>query len=205
MDGDTVDLKRLVEIKEKYNAILYVDEAHAVGALGATGLGLCQEQGVSGNIDMIVGTMGKAMASVGAYVIFNHTLKKVLINKARTLIFTTALPSINMAWSKFVIEQMPSFQQQRKKLQSLVEVCNIKAQKMGFEASQGYIMPFVVGKNEVAVKLAEHLQSKGYLIFPIRPPTVPAGTARLRMSLTANLKTDDIDSAMQEIQTFLAR
>ncbi len=109
MDGDAIDLKQLVNLKEKYNAILYIDEAHAVGAIGQTGLGLCEVQKVTSNIDVIIGTMGKAMASVGAYAILSDTLRKVLVNKARTLIFTTALPPINMAWSKFIINKMPSF------------------------------------------------------------------------------------------------
>ncbi|WP_066629817.1 aminotransferase class I/II-fold pyridoxal phosphate-dependent enzyme [Labilibacter marinus] len=203
MDGDAADLKRLVAIKEKYNAILYVDEAHAVGAMGQTGLGLCEQQGVTSKIDILIGTMGKAMASVGAYAILNDTLKQVLVNKARTLIFTTALPSVNMAWSKYIIDKMPSFNNERESLQKLVSYCNGKAKELGFEPSGGFILPFVVGENDVAVQLAEHLQRKGFLIFPIRPPTVPKGTARLRMSLTANLKIEDVDMAMEEIESFI--
>ncbi len=200
MDGDAIDLTKLVEIKEKYDAILYIDEAHAVGALGTFGLGLCEVQQVTHKIDILIGTMGKAMASVGAFAIFNDTLKNILVNKARTLIFTTALPSINMAWSKFIIDRMPSFNIERNKLQRLVEQCNKKIQKLGFKPSNSYIMPIVVGDNTTAVDLANHLQSKGFLIFPIRPPTVPKGTARLRLSLTANLLYEDIDNALQEIK-----
>ncbi len=203
MDGDTIDLNRLVAIKEKYDAILYIDEAHAVGALGEKGLGLCEVQGVVNKIDIILGTMGKAMASVGAYAILSDTLKKVLINKARTLIFTTALPSVNMAWSKFIIERMAEFKPHRQKLQQLTDRCNSKVKELGFEPSHGYIIPFIVGENKVAVALAEHLQRKGFLIFPIRPPTVPKGTARLRMSLTANFNPEDIDNAMEEIKIFM--
>ena len=205
MDGDEADLKRLVEIKEKYDCILYIDEAHAVGALGETGLGLSEAQGVTSKIDILIGTMGKAMASVGAYTILGDTLKKVLVNKARTLIFTTALPSINMAWSKFIIDRMDEFKTYRNSLQQLVSLCNQKVAELGFEPSNGYIIPFVVGENEVAVRLAEHLQSKGFLIFPIRPPTVPKGTARLRLSLTANLSQTDIEKAMNEIKTYISK
>ena len=200
MDGDAIDLTRLVEIKEKYDAILYIDEAHAVGALGKTGLGLCEVQQVTHKIDILIGTMGKAMASVGAFAIFNDTLKNVLVNKARTLIFTTALPSINMAWSKFIIDQMPSFITERNNLQRLVEQCNQKIIELRFDPSNSYIIPIVVGDNNTAVALANHLQRKGFLIFPIRPPTVPKGTARLRLSLTANLLYEDIDNALQEIK-----
>jgi 8-amino-7-oxononanoate synthase len=202
MDGDKADLQKLVEIKEKYNAILYIDEAHAVGALGNIGLGLCEEEGVTSNIDILVGTMGKAMAGIGAYAILNETLNKVLINKARTLIFTTALPAINMAWSKFIIDKMPGLLPQRILLKKLVQQSNDRIRKMGFETSDGYIIPIVVGENKVAVALAEHLHSKGYLVFPIRPPTVPKGTARLRLSLTANIKPENLDEVMSEIRNF---
>ena len=203
MDGDAINLNRLVEIKEKYGAILYIDEAHAVGALGETGLGLCEVQGVTSSIDIIIGTMGKAMASIGAYAILNDTFKKILVNKTRTLIFTTALPSINMAWSKFIIERMTNFSIYRNDLQELVIHSNKKIGELGFSPSNGYIIPIIVGENKVAVKLAEHLQSKGYLVFPIRPPTVPKGTARLRLSLTANLKPTDIDKVMDEVGLYL--
>lgn len=202
MDGDRADLQRLVAIKEKYDAILYIDEAHAVGAMGETGLGLCEVAGVTSEIDILIGTMGKAMASIGAYAILGSTLKKVLVNRARTLIFTTALPTVNMAWSKFVIEKMPGFSVQRKRLQMLVKQSSQQVAEMGFAPSNGYIIPIVVGENKVAVKLAAHLQAKGYLVFPIRPPTVPYGTARLRLSLTANLKAADLEAAMRVVHSF---
>ncbi len=204
MDGDYIDLKELVAIKENHNAILYIDEAHGVGALGKTGLGLCEEQDVVKDIDIIIGTMGKAMASVGAFAILNKTLGQVLINKARTLIFTTALPSINMAWSKFIIDQMPNLGHLRNKLKQLSLICNQNVKEMGFEDSQSYIIPILVRENKIAVKLAEHLQAKGYLVFPIRPPTVPANSARLRLSLTANLDTKKLDAFFNETKMFLS-
>ncbi|MCW3789333.1 aminotransferase class I/II-fold pyridoxal phosphate-dependent enzyme [Plebeiibacterium sediminum] len=205
MDGDAVDLQQLVTLKEKYNAILYVDEAHGVGALGKTGLGLCEEQNVVNKIDIIIGTMGKAMASVGAFAILNQTLGQVLINKARTLIFTTALPSINMAWSKFIIDKMPAFSIYREHLKNLSAQCNQNINNLGFNVSQSYIIPIVVGENKIAVTLAEHLQSKGYLVFPIRPPTVPQGTARLRISLTANLNPHLLNPFIHEVKSYLVQ
>ncbi len=191
MDGDEADLRKLVELKQKYDAILYVDEAHAVGAVGNNGLGLCEVQNVVHDIDILVGTMGKAMASVGAYAVFGEQLRQMLINKARTLIFTTALPNINMAWTAFVIEKMPYFVEQRQKLAQLSKSAK---QNINIENSfQGFIIPHIVGENEVAVKLSEHLQKQGFLVFPIRPPTVPQGTARLRISLTANIKKSSLN------------
>ncbi|MDR0941123.1 MAG: aminotransferase class I/II-fold pyridoxal phosphate-dependent enzyme, partial [Bacteroidales bacterium] len=97
MDGDCADLKKLVELKQKYNCLLYIDEAHAFGVRGAQGLGLAEEQGVIADIDLLVATFGKAIASVGAFVVCNKILHSYLINHSRTLIFTTALPPINIA------------------------------------------------------------------------------------------------------------
>ncbi len=204
MDGDCINLNELVAIKEKYNAILYIDEAHGVGAFGKTGLGLCEEQKVVKDIDIIIGTMGKAMASVGAFAILNQTLGQVLVNKARTLIFTTALPSINMAWSRFIIDKMPDLSNLRSKLKDLSNICNKNVREMGFEGSQSYIIPIMVEENKIAVELAEHLQAKGYLVFPIRPPTVPANTARLRLSLTANLDSKKLEKFFNEAKMFLS-
>jgi len=203
MDGDKADLNRLVQIRENYDAILYVDEAHAVGSMGSTGLGLSEVQGVTKCIDIIIGTMGKAMASIGAYVIIKDALKQVLVNKARTLIFSTALPRINMEWSKFIISKMPQLSNYRNALKQLVIGCNQHAKEMEFQPSNGYIIPIIVGENKIAIELAEFMQSKGFLIFPIRPPTVPIGTARLRISLTANLHQKKLNEAMEVMRDFL--
>jgi len=199
MDGDEADLGILVQLKQKYDTILYVDEAHAVGAVGENGLGLCELQGVVSDIDILVGTMGKALASVGAYAVFSKDLQQLLINKARTLLFTTALPAVNMAWSMFIIRRMPSFKIQRKQLLDLCTKTKELLHNSGLH--QGFIVPFIVGENNAAVQLSLYLQKKGYLVFPIRPPTVPAGTARLRLSLTANIKEAELLKAIDIINT----
>lgn len=199
MDGDEVDLRFLVQLKHKYDVILYVDEAHAVGAVGENGLGLCELQGIVSDIDILVGTMGKALASVGAYAIFSKDVQQMLINKARTLLFTTALPSVNMAWSKFIIERISSFKVQRKQLERL---CNKTKEVMqNTTTEQGFIAPFIVGGNDAAVQLSLRLQKLGYLVFAIRPPTVPVGTSRLRLSLTANIKEAELLKAIEIINS----
>ncbi len=203
MDGDRADLKLLVDLKKKFDLLLYVDEAHAVGVLGNRGLGLSEEEGVLHDVDILIGTMGKALASVGAYVISDESISQLLVNKCRTLIFTTALPSVNMAWSNFIISQVSGLHQRRQRLNQLVLQCNKSVREMGFAASDSYIIPVVVGENETAVQLAQYLQKKGFLIFPIRPPTVPAGTSRLRLSLTSNMELADVESLMQEINLFI--
>ncbi|MBR8533971.1 8-amino-7-oxononanoate synthase [Carboxylicivirga sediminis] len=199
MDGDAADLEQLVAIKEQYGCILYVDEAHAVGVLGDKGLGLCEVQQVINRIDIIVGTLGKAYASVGAFAIVNTTIKRLLVNKSRTLIYTTALPPVNMAWTKFVTEQMADFAEERKRLEALTEFMYKALFSKGYPVHQSHIMPVFLGANDVAVQLSEHLQKQGYLVFPIRPPTVPVNTARLRISLTSDMQQADIERMLQYI------
>ncbi len=199
MDGDVVDLERLAMIKELYDCILYVDEAHAVGVLGDNGLGLCEVQEVTNRIDIIVGTLGKAYASVGAFAIVSNTVKRLLVNKSRTLIYTTALPPLNMAWTKFITERMADFKEERQWLTILSELMYKTLLNKGYQVYQSHIMPVLLGANEVAVQLAEHLQKEGFLVFPIRPPTVPVNTARLRISLTADMDQTDLERLLQYI------
>lgn len=115
MDGDIADLRRLVELKKTYpNVVLYVDEAHAIGVRGKNGLGIAEEQGCIADIDLLVGTFGKALASMGAYVICDRTIREYLVNYMRPLIFSTALPPFQIAWTRFIFERLPDFTSSRK-------------------------------------------------------------------------------------------
>ncbi|MFV0555368.1 MAG: aminotransferase class I/II-fold pyridoxal phosphate-dependent enzyme [Mangrovibacterium sp.] len=187
MDGDEVNLQKLVALKEQFNTLLYIDEAHSIGVKGVQGLGSCETQQAIGKIDLLVGTLGKAYASVGAFAVLGKELQQMLVNRARTLIYTTALPPINLAWTKFVLDQMPLFQEKRLRLASLSSLLSQALHAKGYPTNESHIQPLIIGDNQAAVALAEHLQREGFLIFPIRPPTVPPGTARLRLSLTADL------------------
>ncbi len=201
MDGDLCDLLRIVALKKQYdNVLLYVDEAHGVGVFGQTGLGLAQECGCIKDVDFIVGTFGKALASTGAYVICRSVVREYLINKMRPLIFTTALPPVNIAWTKFIMENLYSFEDKRKHLRSLYENL-IKAVKLktGECNSQSQIIPFVAGESEKAVEMSVKLQKKGFYVLPVRPPTVPQGTSRLRFSLTASITKDEMDRLTEAI------
>ncbi|MDG5798799.1 8-amino-7-oxononanoate synthase [Marinilabiliaceae bacterium ANBcel2] len=188
MDGDVADIKRLVELREKYGCFLYLDEAHAVGVRGINGLGCAEEYNSIQDVDFIVGTFGKALASVGAYVVCKHIFKEYLINFSRSFIYTTALPPINMAWSLFIFEYMQTMKDEREKLKNM----SIWFGTMLNTGSKNHIIPFIVGSSEKALNLSKHLFSNGYNVLPVRHPTVPKGLARLRFSLNAGINCNQL-------------
>lgn len=184
MDGDIADLKKLVELKKKYNCILVLDEAHAFGVFGRNGLGVAETAGVINDVDLIVGTFGKAVGSMGAFVVGHRVLIDYLINSARSFIFSTALPPVNIAFSKWILEnKLGASFEKRERMLSL-------GKKLG---SQSHIVPVIVGENDKTVELCEILFQNGYFTLPIRPPTVPVGTSRLRLSLTTDITEQDME------------
>lgn len=195
MDGDIEDLKKIVELKKKYNCIMIIDEAHAFGVFGEKGLGVAEELGIVDDVDLLVGTFGKAIGSMGAFVTGSKTMIDFLINKSRSFIFSTALPPINIAFSKWVIEtQISKTAQKRKNMLNL-------AKKFG---SQSHIIPVVIGENKDTVDLCEVLFHNGYFTLPIRPPTVPVGTSRLRLSLTADIREEELQTLKEKIDEVLS-
>ena len=195
MDGDIEDLKKIVELKKKYNCIMIIDEAHAFGVFGENGLGVAEELGIIDDVDLLVGTFGKAIGSMGAFVTGSKTMIDFLINKSRSFIFSTALPPINIAFSKWIIEtQISKTAQKRKNMLNL-------AKKFG---SQSHIIPVVIGENKDTVDLCEVLFHNGYFTLPIRPPTVPVGTSRLRLSLTADIREEELQTLKEKIDEVLS-
>ncbi|MDC2824849.1 8-amino-7-oxononanoate synthase [Rodentibacter pneumotropicus] len=194
MDGDVADLVELVKLKKQFpNVYLYVDEAHAIGVYGEKGLGIAEQAGVIADIDLLIGTFGKALASMGAYVICDQVIKEILINQMRPLIFSTALPPLNVAWTYFLFEQLPQFQQKRQHLNELSAFLrNEVAHRTGNMPSSTCIVPYILGDNEATLSRAYRLQQQGYYCLPIRPPTVPKGTSRIRLSLTADMTKEEI-------------
>lgn len=193
MDGDLADVRRLAELKQAHDALLIVDEAHAVGVFGQTGCGVCEEVGVMPEIDLIMGGLGKACASLGGFAITNRLLKDYLVNTMRPLIFTTALPPIVLNWSRFALQKIAEMQAQRTHLRALSERFRQALRACGLRtdgASQ--IIPILIGDNQKTVNLSEQLRQRGWLIFAIRPPTVPPNTARLRLSLTAEMTWEQL-------------
>lgn len=183
MDGDIADLKKIVELKKKYNCNLIIDEAHAFGVFGESGLGIAEELNLIKDVDLIVGTFGKAIGSMGAFATGSKVLIDFLINKSRSFIFSTALPPINIAFSKWIIEKhLPKTSQKRTRMLEI-------AKNMG---SQSHIIPVIVGENKDTVDLCEILFHNGYFTLPIRPPTVPVGTSRIRLSLTCEIEEHEL-------------
>ncbi len=186
MDGDLADLRRLVRLKEAWQAVLYVDEAHAVGTRGSRGLGLAGEQGVVADIDLLVGTFGKAWGGQGAWLLCRQTVADYLVNTARSLIFTTALPPVSLAWLCFLLPRIQRLERQRRHLRDLAARLRRELGRQGLATrGESNIVPVMIGDAARAVATAEALRRHGFWVNAVRPPTVPAGTARLRISLTA--------------------
>ena len=205
MDGDRADLAQLVNLKAQDHRIeLYVDEAHAIGILGDTGLGLAEQTHTLADVDYLVGTFGKAFASAGAYIMCDEVVKQWLINHMRPLIFSTALPPITHAWTRFILAKMPTLTEPRAHLAQL-------SLKLSQSINQQYcvssnseditynspIVPYILGDNARTIAKAKQLQTAGFYALPIRPPTVPANTARIRLVMNAKLTDEDCEQLIR--------
>ena len=199
MDGDEADLQALVALKYKYNNVyLYVDEAHAVGLRGAYGLGCAEEKNLINDIDFLVGTLGKALASVGAFLICSRKIKDILTNRMRPFIYTTALPPINIKWTIFVLNHLAGFMQRRTYLDAISKKVRDSLHEAKIAtSSSSQIIPVIVGDSACALCWAEAMQRKGFYVLPVRPPTVPEGTSRLRISLTASMTEEEVARLIQ--------
>jgi 8-amino-7-oxononanoate synthase len=198
MDGDTANLERLVELKDKYRAKLYVDEAHAFGVVGESGLGCAHDKQLVHRIEYIVCTLGKAGASEGAFIVCDRETKQWLINRSRTLIFTTATPPINILWTHFVIKKIAGMKKEREHLRLITK--RLRDRLEGYNIlGDTHIIPIVAGENRESIALAEKMQSKGIWVMPVRYPSVPAGQARIRLSLTAAMSNEHIEMVYESI------
>lgn len=205
MDGDICDLPSLVKIKkENPGTRLYVDEAHGFGVFGNRGLGVCERDNVINDIDIIVGTLGKAGASIGAFAITDARTKDFLINTARSFIFSTMLPPINCAWSQLMVSHITQMETERKHLLHIADRLSEFLRSMGYNHnSKSQIVPLIVGDPHKVVELSQQLRTLGYIALPIRTPTVPKGTERIRFSLTAALSNATIDQLLSDLRTLL--
>lgn len=199
MDGDESDLSELVRIKQQFSKVmLYVDEAHAIGVRGEQGLGCAEQYDVIDEIDFLVGTFGKALASVGGYLMCHPIIREYLINAMRPLIFSTAQPPICMAWTHFIFQKALKLSTQRQHLHAISQSLQHTIQHKGFECpSTSHIVPVIIGDSQKTVEKAKQLQHAGFYIMPVRPPTVPKNSSRLRICLNTQIDQTDLDQLVE--------
>ena len=202
MDGDIAPMKELLELADKYNCILMVDDAHATGVLGKNGRGTLEHFGIENPNIIQMGTLGKAMGCFGAYVAGSKKLVDYLINNARSFIYTTSLPPSVCAAGIAALDIMENEPQLRRDLWDRVVYFRTELKKAGFDTlnSETQIIPILIGEAEKAVRISRDLLGKGIFLQAIRPPTAPEGTSRLRVTLMANHSWDDLKYAIETIK-----
>jgi 8-amino-7-oxononanoate synthase len=200
MEGDRAPLMELVAMAEKYGASLIVDEAHATGCIGPTGSGLVNAYGLRPRVLATVHTGGKALGVPGAYVCGSRRLREMLVNRSRPLIFSTALPLLVASWWLDMLPLVQADEGGRQLLHANARDFRNALNKHGITCpGQDYIVPVVVGPEQQATFAAEQLQEQGLDIRAIRPPTVPAGTSRLRLSVHADHERGTLERAARAV------
>ena len=197
MDGDYPDLKTLVALKKKFPFILLLDEAHGTGVFGEHGGGLAEEMNVLDEVDIIVGTLGKALASMGAYVLTNNpSIIDYLTNEAGEYIYSTFLPPSQVGAALESIKLIKTFDEQRKNLRSLSKYFREGLNQYSVEM-ESPIIPVLIGDPQETIELRDQLLSKGILVGAVRPPTVPANSSRLRISLHSKINEALVDELLK--------
>ncbi len=206
MDGDIAPIKEIVNLKKRYpNLIIYLDEAHGFGCFGKKGLGLAEELGTIDDIDILVGTLGKAAASSGAFVATTEVMKEYFINTSRSFIFSTAIPPVNAAWSQLMVERILGMEEERAHLKSISKRFRENLESITGEEnpSASQIVPLMIGDARKAMQVSSFLTQNGIDALAIRRPTVPPGGERIRFSLSSRLSEKDIDSASEIISEYV--
>jgi glycine C-acetyltransferase/8-amino-7-oxononanoate synthase len=197
MDGDVAPLAEIVELARAYHARVVVDEAHATGALGGGGRGAIAQAGLQGKIDVLIGTLGKALGSYGAYVCTNEEMVRYLINTARSLIFSTAPSPPSVAGALAALELLEEEPSRVERLHEAARTLREALAEEGFAVQQNdmHIVPLVVGDSEVAMHLCQAALERGVFAQAIRPPTVADGTSRLRLATMASHHAEELRQA----------
>lgn len=203
MDGDSAPLAALAAVCAEQGALLVVDDAHGFGVVGATGAGSLEQANLSAReVPVLMGTLGKALGTAGAFVAGDEDLIEGLIQFARSYIYTTAIPPALVAATQVSLQLLTTEAWRRDHLQQLITRFRAGAEQLGLPlmASQSPIQPLLVGNADSALQLSEKLRGDGVLVSAIRPPTVPAGTARLRITLSAAHSEDQVDRLLDALQ-----
>jgi len=199
MDGDVAPLEEICDVARDHGARVVVDEAHATGALGPGGRGAVAEAGLEDAVDVVVGTLGKALGSYGAYACCDAVMARYLINAARTVIFSTALPPPAVAGALAALDLLEEQPRRVRKLANNGDLMRAELESQGFDvgASSTHIVPLVVGDAAHAMQVCERGIENGVFAQAIRPPTVPEGTSRLRLAVMASHTKSELRTAAQ--------
>lgn len=201
MDGDIAPLRDIFELKKKYDVHIMLDDAHGTGVFGEKGTGLEELFGLSGSIDVHMATFGKALGSFGAFVLADKILLEYLVNRAKTFMYTTALPPSSLAASLAALRLIKNDISFKEELWENIDYMRGNLMRAGFDLkeSAGPIIPIVVGEDAKTIKMQEILMEKGLFLQAIRPPTVPEGTSRLRLTVVKGFARDEMDYAIDAI------
>jgi len=201
MDGDIAPLSDIYELREKYGFHIILDDAHGTGVFGQKGTGIEELFGLSGAMDVHMATFGKALGSFGAFVLSDEVVINFLINRARTFMYTTALPASSLAGAMKALEMIGHDTTYKDELWKNIDYMRVRLNTAGFDLkdSVGPIIPIVVGEDAKTLRMQESLMRKGLFLQGIRPPTVPEGTSRLRLTVVRGFTQEDMDYAIETI------
>jgi len=203
MDGDIAPLPEIIANVDKSNSAILVDDAHGIGVLGERGRGCVEYFDCNDDVEILMGTLGKAFGTFGAFVAGSETLIETLIQSARSYIFTTAMPAAIAEATRTSLKIVQSENERREKLQALITQFRTGAKQLGFDLAESItpIQPIIVGSAEQALQMSNALSDQGILVSAIRPPTVPAGTARLRITFSAAHDETQIEKLLRALES----
>jgi len=201
MDGDCALLKKIIALKEQYGAMLMIDEAHATGVFGERGSGLAEALGCEDQVDIIMGTLSKAVGGLGGYCATSRVIVDYLINKSRSFIYTTSLPAVLCAAAYEAITIIEEGKQLREQLWKNTEEIKKAIEKRGYRIGQTAtpIIPIIIGDTDKTLSLAQKLFDQHIYIPAVRPPTVPKGEARLRLTVSAAHTATDVEQLLKRL------
>jgi len=194
MDGDIAPLEEIVCLKDEHDCVLMVDEAHATGVFGKKGRGITEEKGLENNVDIIMGTFSKALGGFGSYAAMSRRMRDYMVNTCRSFIYSTSLPPAVIAANISALDVVEKEPHRREELLRNAAYLREKLVCGGFKVrGESQIIPVIIGGNEQALKISEFLKTRGFWVTPVRPPTVPSGESRLRISLTFDHSKEILD------------
>lgn len=197
MDGDCVNLPKLIQLKKEFNFYLMIDEAHS---FGVHGYGMAYNENYIEDIDFLVIPLGKGGGSLGSYLICKDIFKEYIINRGRKFIYTTALAPINVAWNLFILKMMPQFQHRIDRLNHLSSLAHKHIKEYNLKTiSNTHIISIIIGDNEKLDRIVSYLKSRGFFVYGVKEPTVPKGTSRIRLGLNPSLTEKNINMFFKEL------